>query len=108
MAKAGGPTKGVIETPVIMPTARGQVTDKVVGLKRGADDYVTKLFEMMELLARIEAKLRRAPAHLRRRCIHDHELGCAVSNIFASSVLRFSRPKASPWDHRMQRDCVRR
>jgi two-component system alkaline phosphatase synthesis response regulator PhoP len=51
-----------IETPVIMLTARGQVVDKVVGLKLGADDYVTKPFEMVELLARIEAKLRRVPA----------------------------------------------
>jgi two-component system, OmpR family, alkaline phosphatase synthesis response regulator PhoP len=50
------------ETPVIVLTARGQVVDKVVGLKLGADDYVTKPFEMIELLARIEAKLRRAPA----------------------------------------------
>ena len=50
-----------VETPVIMLTARGQIVDKVVGLKLGADDYVTKPFEMMELLARIEAKLRRAP-----------------------------------------------
>ena len=50
-----------IETPVIMLTARGQLVDKVVGLKLGADDYVTKPFEMVELLARIEAKLRRAP-----------------------------------------------
>ena len=50
-----------IETPVIMLTARGQVVDKVVGLKLGADDYVTKPFEMVELLARIEVKLRRAP-----------------------------------------------
>ena len=50
------------ETPVIMLTAKGQVVDKVVGLKLGADDYVTKPFEMVELLARIEAKLRRAPA----------------------------------------------
>ena len=49
------------ETPVIVLTARGQVVDKVVGLKLGADDYVTKPFEMIELLARIEAKLRRAP-----------------------------------------------
>jgi two-component system alkaline phosphatase synthesis response regulator PhoP len=40
---------------------QGQVVDKVVGLKLGADDYVTKPFEMVELLARIEAKLRRAP-----------------------------------------------
>ena len=53
-----------IDTPVIMLTARGQVVDKVVGLKLGADDYVTKPFEMVELLARIEAKLRRAPAIL--------------------------------------------
>jgi two-component system alkaline phosphatase synthesis response regulator PhoP len=42
-----------------MLTARGQVVDKVVGFKLGADDYVTKPFEMIELLARIEAKLRR-------------------------------------------------
>ena len=50
------------QVPVIMLTAKGQVGDKVVGLKLGADDYVTKPFEMVELLARIEAKLRRAPA----------------------------------------------
>jgi two-component system alkaline phosphatase synthesis response regulator PhoP len=49
-----------IETPVIMLTARGQTVDKVVGLKLGADDYLTKPFEMMELLARVEARLRRA------------------------------------------------
>ena len=47
--------------PILMLTARGQVTDKVVGLKLGADDYLTKPFEMMELLARIEALLRRPP-----------------------------------------------
>jgi two-component system alkaline phosphatase synthesis response regulator PhoP len=49
-----------VDTPVIMLTARGQVVDRVVGLKLGADDYVTKPFEMPELLARIEARLRRA------------------------------------------------
>jgi len=49
-----------VGTPIIMLTARGQITDKVVGLKIGADDYVTKPFEMMELLARVEAQLRRA------------------------------------------------
>jgi two-component system alkaline phosphatase synthesis response regulator PhoP len=49
-----------VRTPIIMLTARGQITDKVVGLKIGADDYVTKPFEMMELLARVEAQLRRA------------------------------------------------
>lgn len=48
-----------IETPIIMLTARGQLVDKVVGLKLGADDYLAKPFEMAELLARIEARLRR-------------------------------------------------
>lgn len=48
-----------LDTPVIMLTARGQVVDRVLGLKLGADDYVPKPFDMMELLARIEAVLRR-------------------------------------------------
>lgn len=48
------------QTPVIMLTAKGETTDKVSGLKQGADDYITKPFEMKEVLARIEAVLRRA------------------------------------------------
>ena len=47
------------QTPVIMLTARGELSDKVAGLKMGADDYITKPFEMKEVLARIEAVLRR-------------------------------------------------
>ena len=47
------------QTPIIMLTAKGETDDKVTGLKSGADDYVTKPFEMKELLARIEAVLRR-------------------------------------------------
>jgi len=46
-------------TPIIMLTARGQEIDKVVGLKIGADDYVTKPFSFMELAARVEAVGRR-------------------------------------------------
>lgn len=47
------------KTPIIMLTAKGETTDKVSGLKMGADDYITKPFEMKEVLARIEAVLRR-------------------------------------------------
>jgi two-component system, OmpR family, alkaline phosphatase synthesis response regulator PhoP len=52
---------GVV-VPILMLTARGQVVDKVLGLKIGADDYVTKPFDAMELMARIEALLRRSSA----------------------------------------------
>ena len=48
-------------TPVLMLTAKGETIDKVLGLKLGADDYLTKPFEVIELLARIEALLRRSP-----------------------------------------------
>ena len=48
-----------VRTPILMLTARGQVSDRVVGLKLGADDYLVKPFDMSELLARIEARLRR-------------------------------------------------
>ncbi len=55
-------------TPVIMLTAKSETDDKVTGLKAGADDYVTKPFEMKELLARIEAVLRRSD-----RCSEDNK-----------------------------------
>jgi len=47
-------------TPILMLTARSQIVDKVVGLRLGADDYLTKPFDTMELIARVEALLRRA------------------------------------------------
>lgn len=61
-----------VETPILILTARDQLTDKVVGLKFGADDYLTKPFETAELLARIEALIRR-----HQRCgfrNHDPEM----------------------------------
>lgn len=48
------------KTPIIMLTAKSETEDKVSGLKQGADDYITKPFEMKEVLARIEAVLRRS------------------------------------------------
>ena len=50
------------KTPVIMLTAKDETFDKVLGLELGADDYVTKPFETKELVARVKAVLRRAPA----------------------------------------------
>ena len=62
-------------TPVIMLTAKSETDDKVVGLRSGADDYITKPFEMKEVLARIEAVLRRssgiAPEKKTRRLVFD-------------------------------------
>ena len=52
--------KAGLVVPILMLTARGEVVDKVLGLKIGADDYLTKPFEMMELMARVEVLLRRA------------------------------------------------
>lgn len=49
-----------IETPILVLTARGEEADKVKGLRLGADDYVTKPFGAMELLARVDALLRRS------------------------------------------------
>jgi two-component system alkaline phosphatase synthesis response regulator PhoP len=51
-----------IGTPILLLTARSETTDKIVGLKLGADAYVTKPFDMRELMARIEALLRQMPA----------------------------------------------
>jgi two-component system alkaline phosphatase synthesis response regulator PhoP len=59
-----------IATPVLMLTAKGETIDKVLGLKLGADDYLTKPFEVLELLARIEALLRRSPSTTNGRS-HD-------------------------------------
>jgi two-component system copper resistance phosphate regulon response regulator CusR len=51
-----------VRTPILMLTARDRVGDKVAGLDAGADDYLTKPFELEELLARLRALLRRGPA----------------------------------------------
>ena len=53
------------QVPIIMLTAKGETDDKISGLRAGADDYITKPFEMREVLARIEAVLRRSTASIR-------------------------------------------
>ena len=61
------------KTPIIMLTAKGEVLDKVSGLEMGADDYIVKPFEMKELIARINAVLRRTeiPDDTRKRLVFD-------------------------------------
>jgi two-component system alkaline phosphatase synthesis response regulator PhoP len=56
-----------IQSPILMLTARSELNNKVQGFKAGADDYLTKPFEPVELHMRIEALLRRAPADARRK-----------------------------------------
>jgi two-component system response regulator VicR len=73
------------QTPVIMLTARGQKADKLRGLDLGADDYVTKPFDLEELLARVRAVLRRSSPGLERL-----QLG-AVSVDFAAMQARRGR-----------------
>ena len=66
--------RGEGKTPIIMLTAKSETEDKVFGLKQGADDYITKPFEMKEVLARVEAVLRRSgvqPERSSRRLVFD-------------------------------------
>jgi len=62
------------KAPVIMLTAKDETFDKVLGLELGADDYVTKPFETKELVARVKAVLRRAPAAEEKKADNDDTL----------------------------------
>jgi two-component system alkaline phosphatase synthesis response regulator PhoP len=78
-----------VTTPVIMLTARGQTVDKVQGLKIGADDYLTKPFDMLELLARIEVQLRRAAA-VTGKSAAEYRFGDITVNFRKAEVTRGS------------------
>ena len=75
-----------VKTPILMLSARGQVVDRIVGLQLGADDYLTKPFDVGELLARMTALLRRAtPTGL-----DAYRFGDVVVNKRAAEVTRGS------------------
>jgi two-component system, OmpR family, alkaline phosphatase synthesis response regulator PhoP len=82
--------KGV-QTPVLMLTARGDVKDRVTGLRIGADDYLPKPFEVPELLARIEALWRRACQNGRLES-GLFEFGNVCVNLYRRSVSRCGQP----------------
>ncbi len=80
-------------TPILMLTARRQTMDKVVGLRTGADDYLTKPFKMAELLARIDALLRRAARVAEKEKKNEgHDFGKVHVDLRRTEVTREGRP----------------
>jgi two-component system alkaline phosphatase synthesis response regulator PhoP len=78
-----------VNTPILMLTAKSQTVDKVLGLKIGADDYMTKPFETSELLARIEVLLRRPVA---RDTSCEIQLGSVRFNPKRAELSRAGKP----------------
>ncbi len=78
-----------IATPILILTVRDDTVDKVVGLKLGADDYVTKPFVAAELLARIEVLLRRVPTHSGRG---EYDFGIFCIDLRRGQVTRDGKP----------------
>ncbi|MFQ5554186.1 MAG: response regulator transcription factor [Acidimicrobiia bacterium] len=77
-----------LRTPILMLTARHEVTDRVAGLDAGADDYLIKPFALEELLARLRALLRRADG----QSAEAHRLRDLVMDVGARTVHRAERP----------------
>jgi two-component system, OmpR family, alkaline phosphatase synthesis response regulator PhoP len=77
-----------VKTPILMLTAKSQVVDKVIGLKLGADDYLTKPFEMIELVARVEALLRRAAPTDPTASTDKFQFGDVLVNFRTTEVFR--------------------
>ena len=80
-------------TPILILTALSQSMEKVAGLKLGADDYVTKPFDTAELMARVEALLRRSPNRTDGLGVHEiYRLGSVVLDTRKSRVTRDGQP----------------
>lgn len=80
-------------TPILILTALSQSVEKVAGLKLGADDYVTKPFDTLELMARVEVLLRRSPNRPENSAVHEiYRLGAIVLDTRKSRVTRDGHP----------------
>ena len=79
------------QTPIILLTAKGDAEDRILGLEAGADDYVAKPFEPMELLLRIKAVLRRTGENL----IYNDN----ISQILSFGEVSFDTERSELWDH---------
>lgn len=77
------------QIPIIILTAKDEISDKVVGLDYGADDYMTKPFEMEELIARIKANLRRTQVEVKAKIIEfeDLKLDCLAHEVYRDGKL---------------------
>src|SRR5215216_7581818 len=84
--------RAVSDTPVLMLTARGAEMDKVRGLEIGADDYITKPFSPLELLARIKAVLRRSELPPPVRAAPSFQVGDLTINFDSQEVARAGTP----------------
>lgn len=76
-----------IELPVIFLTAKGETTDKVKGLRSGAEDYITKPFEVLELLARVENVLRRYQKMEQTMDVLDLHIDIVSRNVYKNGKL---------------------
>ena len=80
-------------TPVIFVTARSTVSDRLKGLKLGADDYIVKPFEMLELIERVKAVLRRTKGETRRFEFHDICIHLDDRRVFKNGIEIALKPK---------------
>lgn len=87
--------KNGLEIPILMLTAKGEISDKIKGLNLGADDYLSKPFDFNELLARMRALLRRNP-HLENEIIHITDeiiFDISAKSVYKNGVIQSLSPK---------------
>jgi two-component system alkaline phosphatase synthesis response regulator PhoP len=86
--------KSGVNTPILMLTARSELTNKVQGFKAGSDDYLTKPFETPELQARVEALLRRAPAAAERSEMKSYDFDGIHVDFGKSRIMKSGKATA--------------